>query len=58
MIFDLDMIRKAYKLLPEKVDHAKKTLNRHLTLTEKIHYSHLEGDQQFRDIKMGEEYVY
>jgi aconitate hydratase len=58
MIFDLDMIRKAYKLLPEKVDHAKKTLNRPLTLTEKILYSHLDGNQEFRDFKRGGDYVY
>jgi len=58
MIFDLDMIRKAYKLLPEKVDHAKKTLNKPLTLTEKILYSHLDADQEFRDFKRGDDYVY
>jgi aconitate hydratase len=58
MIFDLDMIRKAYKLLPEKVDHAKKTLDRSLTLTEKILYSHLDAEQECRDFKRGEDYVY
>lgn len=58
MIFDLDMIRKVYKLLPEKVDHAKKTLDRPLTLTEKILYSHLDADQEFGDFKRGEDYVY
>ncbi len=58
MIFDLDMILKAYELLSEKVDHAKKTLNRPLTLTEKILYSHLEEDQEFRDFKRGGDYVY
>jgi aconitate hydratase len=58
MIFDLDMIRKAYKLLPERVDHAKKTLNRPLSLTEKILYSHLDEDREFKDFKRGENYVY
>ncbi len=58
MIFDLDMIREAYKLLPEKVDHAKKTLGRPLTLTEKILYSHLDADQEIRDFKRGDDYVY
>ncbi|MCK4853280.1 MAG: aconitate hydratase, partial [Bacteroidales bacterium] len=58
MIFDVDMIRTVYRLLPEKVDHAKQTLNRPLTLTEKILYAHLDLDQEFRDFKRGEDYVY
>jgi aconitate hydratase len=58
MIFDLDMIRKAYKLLPDKVDHAKKTLNRPLTLTEKILYAHLDAEHEFRDFIRGNDYVY
>ena len=36
MVFDIDMIRKVYASLPEKINQAKKTLQRPLTLTEKI----------------------
>lgn len=41
MIFDLDLIKKVYSGLKSKVDDAKKLLNRPLTYTEKILYSHL-----------------
>ena len=41
MVFDIDMIRKVYAALPEKINQAKKTLQRPLTLTEKILFAHL-----------------
>ncbi len=40
-VFDLDLIKKVYSEMPGKVDAARKMLNRPLTLTEKILYSHL-----------------
>src|SRR5687767_10706553 len=40
MLFDLDLIKKVYSELPGKVDVARKLLNRPLTLTEKILYTH------------------
>ncbi len=40
MVFDLELIRKVYSNLPVKVQAARKLLNRPLTLTEKILYSH------------------
>jgi aconitate hydratase len=58
MLFDLDMIKKVYSDLPEKVKKAKEKLNRPLTLTEKILYSHLDKDQEFKDFARGKDYVY
>ena len=40
MLFDLDMIKKVYSELPDKIEKAKQILNRPLTLSEKILYSH------------------
>ena len=41
MVFDLDMIKNYYAKLPEKINAARALLNRPITLTEKILYSHL-----------------
>jgi aconitate hydratase len=40
MVFDLDLIRKVYSELPSKVAAARNLLNRPLTLSEKILYTH------------------
>ena len=41
MAFDIEMIQALYDKLPTKVEAARKLLNRPLTLTEKILYTHL-----------------
>jgi aconitate hydratase len=41
MVFDLDLIKKVYAGMPEKVAEARKLVGRPLTLAEKILYSHL-----------------
>jgi len=41
MVFDLELIKKVYAELPEKINHARKLVGRPLTLSEKILYSHL-----------------
>jgi len=41
MIFDLDLIKTVYANFKSKVDEAKITINRPMTYTEKILYSHL-----------------
>ena len=41
MAFDIDMIKKVYENMPSRVDSARAIVGRHLTLTEKILYSHL-----------------
>ena len=56
-MFDLDMIKAFYERMPNRISVAKKTLQRPLTLTEKILYSHLsEGDATI-DYNRGESYV-
>ena len=41
MVFDIEMIKKVYSSMKDKVDIAKKVCNHPLTLSEKILYSHL-----------------
>lgn len=41
MVFDLDLIKKVYAAMPEKVAEARKLVGRPLTLAEKILYAHL-----------------
>jgi aconitate hydratase len=41
MVFDLDLIKKVYAGMPERVAEARKLVGRSLTLAEKILYSHL-----------------
>ena len=54
MIFDLDIIKKHYASLDEKVNKARKLLHRPLTLTEKILYSHASEINMY---SRGEDYV-
>jgi aconitate hydratase len=58
MIFDFDMIKAVYAALPGKVDHARKTLGRPLTLSEKILFSHLHADSPLKDYTRGKDYVF
>ncbi len=57
MLFDIDMIKNVYKELPAKVDAARKKLGRPLTLSEKILFSHLYDDSDFKDFSRGKDYV-
>jgi aconitate hydratase len=57
MVFDIDLIKNVYKKIPEKVDAAKKILNKPLTLTEKILYSHLLETDIKWEFKRGADYV-
>ena len=41
MVFDIEMIKKVYSSMKDKVDNAKKICNHPFTLSEKILYSHL-----------------
>ena len=54
-VFDLDMIKAVYDKLPSKIAQARAALNRPLTLTEKILYTHLWGD--VKSYERGEDYV-
>jgi aconitate hydratase len=57
MAFDVEMIRAHYDSLEEKLNVAKASLGRALTLTEKILYSHLHSDQALQDFERGNSYV-
>jgi aconitate hydratase len=57
IMFDLDLISKNYQELSAKIKLAKTHLNRPLSLSEKILYSHLYQDQPIRDFKRGADYV-
>jgi len=56
MTFDLNIIKKYYENLPNKISEFRSLLNRPLTLTEKILYSHL-SDNLSSDYMRGESYV-
>ncbi|MDB3907094.1 aconitate hydratase [Crocinitomicaceae bacterium] len=41
MVFDIDMIKEVYARYPERIEAARKAVNKPLTLSEKILYTHL-----------------
>ena len=57
MAFDIEMIKKVYSELPGKIDVARKTVGRPLTLAEKILYSHLHPDMDLQNFERGKDYV-
>ena len=58
MPFDLDMIKAVYKALPARVEEARKTLGRPLTLTEKILYTHLHPESPLQNYSRAKDYVF
>ena len=57
MLFDIELVRKVYSELPSKIEKARKLVNRPLTLSEKILYSHLWDELPANPFGRGEEYV-
>ncbi len=57
MAYDIEMIRKVYSQIPERVNKLRKLLGRPVTLTEKILYSHLSGDFPELPFEKGVSYV-
>src|SRR6187401_986453 len=57
MVFDLDMIKALYQAMPARIAKARKVVNRPLTLSEKILYSHLHADQKLENFGRGKSYV-
>ncbi len=57
MVFDLELIRSIYKVLPGKVKAARQLLGRPLTLSEKILYAHLSGPLPATPHVRGKDYV-
>ena len=57
MAFDLEMIKKVYSLMPQRIEAAKKLIGKPLTLTEKILYSHLDEGAATKVYERGVSYV-
>jgi aconitate hydratase len=57
MAFDIEMIKEFYAEIPERVKAARKVLNKPLTLTEKILYSHLDEGLPSQSFERGVSYV-
>jgi len=57
MAFDIDMIKAVYTRMGERIEAARKVLNKPLTLTEKILYSHLFNQSDLEQFKRGVSYV-
>lgn len=57
MVFDIEMIRKVYAELPQKVDDVRKKLGHPLTLTEKILFSHLSPNVPVENYARAVDYV-
>ncbi|TZF81182.1 aconitate hydratase [Pedobacter sp. BS3] len=57
MAFDIDMIKKVYSNLESRVEAARKVVNKPLTLTEKILYSHLWHGEAHEAYGRGVSYV-
>ena len=57
MLFDLEMIKKVYEQMPERVDAARKLVDHPLTLSEKILYNHLWESLPADAYKRGDDYV-
>lgn len=57
MAFDIDMIKKVYANMPSRIEAARKTLGRPLTLAEKILYSHLDAAFEVKNYQRGKDYV-
>ena len=57
MIFDIEMIRSFYRDMPLKLAEARKVLQRPMTVSEKILYTHLYRDVSVRPFSRGSDYV-
>ena len=57
MAFDLEVIKNVYERYSYRVDNVRKALNRQLTLTEKILYSHLFNSDTIENYERGKAYV-
>jgi aconitate hydratase len=57
MAFDIEMIKQVYANMPARIEAARKSLGRPLTLAEKILYSHLDAHTELKDYPRGSSYV-
>ncbi len=57
MAFDIDMIKKVYGQMTERVDKAREVVGKPLTLSEKILYNHLWDGTASKAFQRGKDYV-
>ena len=57
MAFDIDMIKAVYARMGERVNAARKVLNKPMTLTEKILYTHLDAGAASEEFERSNSYV-
>ncbi len=57
MAFDIEMIKRVYANMPSRIEAARQLLNKPLTLTEKILYSHLWDGNPTHTFERGNSYV-
>lgn len=57
MAFDIDMIKKVYANMAERVDKARDVVGKPLTLSEKILYAHLWDGNPTKAFRRGKDYV-
>jgi aconitate hydratase len=57
MAFDIEMIKRVYANMPSRIEAARQLLNKPLTLTEKILYSHLWNGNPTHTFERGNSYV-
>lgn len=58
MPFDFDMLKSHYQTLSSKIKKIRQTINRPLTLSEKILFSHLHPDSPIQDFGRAKDYVF
>ena len=56
-MFDLNIIKDVYEKIPARVSYARNVLERPLTLSEKVLYSHLYRTEELNSYSRGESYV-
>ncbi len=57
MLFDIELVRKVYSVLPSRIEKARSLVNRPLTLSEKILYGHLWDELPAKPFVRGSDYV-
>lgn len=57
MAFDIDMIKKVYQDMDERINKAREVVKTPLTLSEKILYSHLWDGDPSKKLERGKDYV-
>jgi len=57
MIFDIEKIRHAYKMLPGRIEMVRRLTKKPLTLTEKILYTHIATEMPAALYSRGDDYV-